>query len=263
MDIDLHCHILPGLDDGAPDLAASVEMAQQAVGAGISRVVATPHHGGAYNNEAPAVIGAVELLQHELDSRGIPLAVLPGHEVRISDSLLGDLAAGKLCTLGGSRYLLLELPAGRVPAGFGELLHELGVCGIVPILAHPERSSEIQREPERLREWIEGGLLLQVTAGAVTGAFGRRMQAFALRLCRTNAAHFLASDAHDVSARKWQLAEAYASIARKLSPDLVGTFRANAEYVAMNEAIIPGVVARGLSIPRVLDAWPFNIRVKG
>ncbi|MEC0247476.1 capsular biosynthesis protein [Paenibacillus chitinolyticus] len=260
---DLHCHILPGLDDGAPDLEAALTMAEHAAASGISRVVATPHHGGAYDNEAPAVREAVELLQQALDRRGIALTVLPGHEIRVYDRLLDDLLDGRLCTLGGSRYLLLELPGGRVPGGFAELLHELGVRGIVPILAHPERSGEIQRRPELLREWMDGGLLLQVTAGALTGMYGRRMQAFALSLCRANAVHFLASDAHDVVVRKWHLADAYALAARKVGPEQVSAYRANAEYVARDEVIVPAVPAHNMSLSRALWPWPFNIRVKG
>jgi len=185
--IDIHSHILPGLDDGARDLEQSLELARQAVREGIHTVIATPHHrNGRYDNPGGAVRQAAEALARELAAAGIPLKLRCGQEIRVYAELPEDLERGEALTLNGSRYLLLELPSGYVPQGMDELLHELRVMGRVPVIAHPERNRELAADPGRLAAWVRQGVLLQLTSHSVSGALGPRLARLCLDWCRRN-----------------------------------------------------------------------------
>jgi len=143
--IDMHSHILPGMDDGAPTDEVAINMAIAAMRDGVDAVIATPHHAnGIYENEAPAIMRAVDRLNELLQQRGISLQVLPGQEIRIHDRLLDDLAQMKLMGLNRTRYLLVEFPYGHLPSASEDLFHELLVQDYVPVIAHPERGAFIQ-----------------------------------------------------------------------------------------------------------------------
>ncbi|MCC2685950.1 MAG: hypothetical protein K0R75_2849 [Paenibacillaceae bacterium] len=236
--IDIHSHILPGLDDGAQDLSQSIEMALQAVGDGIRRLVATPHHAnGRYDNKASSVIAAVDRLNGELQERRIPLEVLYGQEVRVYSDLLGDFADNRLLTINRSGYLLLELPSDRIPSSLNDLIHELKVMGIVPIIAHPERNREIASDPGKLQGLIERGALSQLTSHSVNGGFGRKIQELCLNMCRRNLVHFIASDAHNVDHRPFHLRSAYEYIGHKLGQRFIEYYLDNSERVTDNRPI--------------------------
>lgn len=236
--IDIHTHILPGLDDGASDAEASLLMAKAAFADGITALIATPHHAnGVYLNEAKAVRGHVQALSRLLEEAGLPLDIYPGQEIRVNDGLLDAWQKGELLPLADSSYILLEMPSSHIPKGMGELVHELGVMGLCPIIAHPERNAEAANEPERLEELLELGAYAQVTAHSLLGGFGRRIEQHAWRLMKQGLIHVVASDAHHVDSRGFRLGEAYRLIERTMGEQWPAYMQANAAAVLTNAPI--------------------------
>lgn len=238
--IDIHSHILPGVDDGAESLEDSLAMARAAVEEGISVLLATPHHAnGRYLNEGGQVRQAVDALQAALDEADIPLKLCAGQEIRVYKELLEDYHEGKLLTLADSRYILLEFPTSRVPEDIYEMLHELGVLGLIPVIAHPERNMELAKHPERLAELIERGALAQMTTHSLNGLFGRKIQDIAFTMCESNLIHFLAGDAHNPAERAFGMEEACSGVRKKLGESFVDYYKKNADIVINNGIILP------------------------
>ncbi|OCT11544.1 hypothetical protein A8709_04785 [Paenibacillus pectinilyticus] len=236
--IDTHCHILPGLDDGAPSLEVAVEMARYAAMEGVHSMIATPHHGcGRYDNPAKQIGLAVQELNAELQKQQIPIEILPGQEVRVYKELLNDWEAGEIRTLNDSNYLLLELPLGDIPTYFDDLLYEVHVLGLTVILAHPERNQVLMSNPNRLHHYLEQGCRFQVTSQSITGLFGRKVQKFAIHLCKTNMSHLIASDAHNMASRRSDLSMALAYLDKQIGPKAVENYLLNAACVVQNEPI--------------------------
>ncbi|WP_342554633.1 CpsB/CapC family capsule biosynthesis tyrosine phosphatase [Paenibacillus sp. FSL R7-0652] len=236
--VEMHCHILSGLDDGPVRMEQSVAMAEKAAASGITSIIATPHHlNGQYHNEPMVVNQAVHMLRAELAKRNIRLQVRPGQEIRVHDRLIEDLYAGKCCTLAGSRYMLLELPFGHIPSQFPEILHELRIAGITPIIAHPERNLVILKKPMLLSDYLNQGGLCQLTAQSFTGLFGRKVQKWCFHFCKENGFHFISSDAHDVRLRTFELNGAYRLIARKFDYSVVQILKENAALLWCNQTV--------------------------
>jgi protein-tyrosine phosphatase len=214
--IDLHCHMLPGIDDGSPDLAMSLAMAEMAVADGITVTACTPHIlPGVYANTGAALAQAVEALTQALNEADIPLAVTTGADVHVAPNLLGDIRAGKVLTLGGSRYLLLEPPHHVLPPRLEDLAFGLAAGGIVPIVTHPERLKWIETHYELVQRMAARGILMQVTAGSILGKFGSRARYWAERMLDEGIVDILASDAHDVMRRPPLLSEARDAVAKR------------------------------------------------
>ncbi|MEJ7745195.1 MAG: CpsB/CapC family capsule biosynthesis tyrosine phosphatase [Luteimonas sp.] len=213
--IDLHCHLLPGIDDGAVDLKMSLEMARMAAGDGIGTIVCTPHiYPGVYENNAIGIRTCVRELQAELDSHGIALRLLEGADVHLDVDLHGGIRAGRIPTLAGSRYLLLEPPHHVAPPRFEEEIFQILAAGIVPVITHPERLSWVESHFEMFKRLSGRGVWMQVTAGALTGRFGRRVQYWGERFVGEGYCMVLATDAHHPQRRPPLLAEAqYAAAA--------------------------------------------------
>jgi protein-tyrosine phosphatase len=236
---DMHCHILPRLDDGADSLAESIAMARVAVQDGITDVLATPHHAnGRYHNEGFSVIRAVEELNLQLHEQQIPLKVWPGQEIRVYKNFIPDLEQGIAISLNHSRYILIEFPPDRIPNHIEEYIHELNVIGKVAIIAHPERNQEILRNPDLLFQLIRFGALSQITAGAVNGSFGTKIQSMAFKLCEANLVHFIASDAHNTTNRPFGLAVAYQMLLDRFGREHVELYQMNARAVVNNHSIL-------------------------
>jgi protein-tyrosine phosphatase len=195
--IDSHSHVLPGLDDGAENLSESVEIARLAVADGVTAMIATPHIRDDFNVAIGELPERVATLNGALDEADVEVEIHQGGEVavyRLDDLDDDDLRA---VSFGGeSRYVLVETPYGSVPAGFEEALFRLALRGFNAVVAHPERSPSFQRRPERLTELVRRGILLQLTAGALSGAFGRSARDLAERLIARGEAHLLGSDVH-------------------------------------------------------------------
>ena len=207
--IDLHCHLLPGIDDGAEDLAMALEMARIAVADGIRTVACTPHiYPGLYDNDAVGIRAAIEVLQTALDEAGIPLRLVEGADTHLAPTLVADLRAGRVPTLGGSRYLLLEPPHHVAPPRFEEAVFELAAAGYVPVITHPERLTWVEEHYDVFVRLAQRGCWMQITAGALTGRFGRRSRYWGERFLGEGHAHLLATDAHHPTRRPPLLAEA-------------------------------------------------------
>ena len=187
--IDIHCHILPGMDDGPDHLETSLSMARIAAGDGIGTIIATPHTDGIRVNRE-SVPDRVHDLNRELKRHHIDLAVLPGYEIPYH--LLSELAPTH--TLAGSNYVLIEFPHAYVPGDAPATVFRLLAQGFIPIIAHPERNRDILRNPDLLENLIEAGALSQLTAVSITGDLGPDIQQCAHSLLVRKMAHFIATD---------------------------------------------------------------------
>jgi len=207
--IDLHCHMLPGIDDGAGDLRISLEMARIAVADGIRTVACTPHiYPGLYLNDAEGIRRRADEFRTCLGEAGIPLEITEGADIQMVMELVAELRAGRFPTLGGSRYFLFEPPHHTVPARFSESIFDALAGGFVPVITHPERLTWLSSEHYPwFVEAVEQGAWIQVTAGALTGRFGRRAKYWGERMLDDGLVHLLATDAHDVHGRAPLLAE--------------------------------------------------------
>jgi protein-tyrosine phosphatase len=213
--VDLHAHLLPGVDDGAATLEEMIRMCRLAMADGITAAIATPHqlHELWPNADRVDLEARFEALCGAAPD-GLDLAL--GAEIRVGSELLGEVDAlpgGNLLPLAGSRYLLLELPSLRVGPEPRAIVHELAVAGWRPVLAHPERIRWLAEDPGTLAGLVERGALLQLTAMSVTGEFGRRAQACCSFLLDEDLVHFVASDAHGPVARPPVLSGAFRVIA--------------------------------------------------
>ncbi|GEN30147.1 protein-tyrosine phosphatase [Cerasibacillus quisquiliarum] len=236
--IDIHSHILPGVDDGAQTEIDSIEMAHAAVQQGIHTIIATPHHmNGQYENEKQSIIKHVELLNELLESENIPLTVLPGQEIRIYGELLEDLQQGTIQSLNNTKYIFIEFPSGHVPRYAEQMLFDIQVAGYIPIIVHPERNRELSEQPNKLYEFVRKGALTQVTAASVIGKFGKTIQKFTEQIIEANLAHFIASDAHNTTSRGFCMKEAYQEIEKLYGLDMTYMFLENGEYLILGENI--------------------------
>jgi protein-tyrosine phosphatase len=237
--IDIHSHILSGIDDGAQTIDDAIAMARDAVKEGITTIIATPHHkNGRYENPKQSIIASVKQLNEIIKQHDIPLTVLPGQEVRIHGDLLESYEKGELLPLAGdSRYLFIEFPSNHVPRYADRLLFDLQLKGLIPIIVHPERNAEIMENPDRLYEFVKKGILTQLTASSVSGHFGKSIKKFSLQLIEANLAHFIASDAHNTTSRPFRMREAYDVIDQEFGINAVYFFQENAELLIRGQAV--------------------------
>lgn len=213
--VDLHCHILPDMDDGARDVRESLAMAQLALERGTTQIVATPHSS---TDGAEAVNRAIEFLREQLQCIGLPLTIFSGMEIFADENTARLLQDGKLLTLGGSRYPLVEFAFEcdeRIPR---RLLRQLVEAGYRPVVAHPERYIYIQQEPRLLNDWLDMGCLLQLNKGSFSGQFGPRCQALAFSLVARGYAGIIASDGHGFDRRTPTLDRTWDLICQDFSP---------------------------------------------
>lgn len=303
---DIHCHLLPEIDDGPKDWEASLAMAQTAVVNGIRMIVATPHQLGRYEtNTADQIRVLAAEAQRRIQDAGLPLTVLPGADVRVQEDLPELVANGDVLTLGGHNrkivdgeskfedsgfrnkeggrrnhkempngecgvrnqytdpaggsspishsvfrtphsptlhsslvthhYLLMELPHEQI-LPMGRLLYRLHCQGVTGILSHPERNQDLQDNPELLRPWVQQGCLIQVTAGSITGEFGREAQRVSRWLFAENMVHLVATDAHGVTGRPPEWRDAFAKVCQWESRP-----RGEAVFLRNPEAVVQGL----------------------
>ncbi len=215
--IDLHCHLLHGIDDGPTTLEESLELCRLAVADGITRAIVTPHmHPGRWENNRTSIDAACSDLQQALDAHAIPLLLGFAAEVRLTDSIPEQVARDDIPFYGevdGYRIMLLEFPHGHVIPGSHKLAQWLLDRGIRPMIAHPERNRQIMKDASQLQPFIDLGCWLQVTAGSVTGHFGEKSQSVAHQLLANDTVMVVASDGHNARARPPALSQAFDSIA--------------------------------------------------
>lgn len=239
--IDLHCHILPGVDDGAKTMEETIEMAKVAVEEGITHILATPHHMNRdWINEKKDVIKLIETVQKELDSRMIPLTIFPGQEVRLYGEVLDDVKDDKILFVDEKRqYLLVEFPTSSIPAYTERLFYDLQSNGVTPIIVHPERNHIIIEHPNKLKNLIEKGCLTQLTAASFTGGFGKQIQKLSKKLIEANLIHFIASDAHNTTNRSFHMKEAYEKLAKEYGASKRDEFVQTTKDLINGEIITP------------------------
>lgn len=238
--IDLHCHILPGVDDGAENIEASIAMAEQAVSQGITHILCTPHHNnGKYTNPKSEVISLVASLQAELDKRNLPLTVLEGQEVRITGDLIEDIRNDKiLFTDLEDTYILIEFPTMEVPSYTEQVFFELLQMGKVPVIVHPERNAHFRKDPNNLIPFLEMGCLAQLTAPSYVGVFGKDIQKTAKVMVEHNLVQMVASDAHGVTKRPFCLKEAYQLIYDDFGTDKVSQMKQVVRDLVNGEQVV-------------------------
>jgi protein-tyrosine phosphatase len=195
--IDLHCHILPGLDDGPANLDFSLAMARAAVKAGTQLIVATPHIRADFDVDPTEIEPRVDLFNERLQRERLPLRVLPGAEIGWATAAELDGTQLARLALGSGKRVLLESPYGKKPVDIEGIIESLGERGFRAVLAHPERCPLFQRDAGRLRKLVEGGTLCSVTAGSMQGRFGESVRTFTIEMLRDGLVHDVASDAHD------------------------------------------------------------------
>lgn len=235
--IDIHCHILPSLDDGPQDMAESLQMARSAVQEGINTIIATPHCiPEVYFTEQSMILQKVAMLQERLAGAGVPLQVLPGMEVYLTLDVPERLRKGSALTLNGQgTYVLLELPMNSVPSYAEQVIFEIMLQGKKPILAHPERNKEIIENPLILQRLIEKGCLVQITSGSLTGLFGSKIQQSTEEFVRLGWVDFIASDAHHPLKRPIMLKDAWLA-----ASNLIGEAGARELLMGNPEKVIKG-----------------------
>lgn len=240
--IDIHSHILPGVDDGAKNWEQSLEMARLAVEDGIRIMAATPHlfKGRTFDlsqlNNKEVILQHVAQLRQQLSEAAIPLEIIPGCDFPLGFESLKLLDDGRALTINDAkRYLLLELPDTSLPPAMEEICFQLQSKGITPIITHPERHLIMQEMPYKLKRLIDLGCLVQMTGNSLTGWFGRRVKKISRQLVKLGYVHLLATDAHDPKGRPPLLSQAVTELSR-----LIGENRARAMVYDIPEKIIAG-----------------------
>ncbi|MGX7328544.1 tyrosine-protein phosphatase [Enterococcus bulliens] len=237
--IDLHCHILPGIDDGAENLEASIAMAEKAIEQGITHILCTPHHNnGKYTNSKSSIIERVANLQAELDQRELPLTLFEGQEVRITGGLIDEIKENRiLFTDIEDTYILIEFPTLDIPAYTEQLFFELRAMKKIPIIVHPERNAKFRENPNLLIPFLDMGCLSQLTAPSYVGVFGKSIQKTAKIMVENNLVQMIASDAHGIHKRNFYLKEAYTKIQKDFGKEIVEEMKYVAKAVINGDAV--------------------------
>lgn len=205
---DLHCHMLPAIDDGARNLPTALEMARVAAADGITHVACTPHiYPGLFDNTPEGIAAAVESFRNELDEVGVSLELTYGADIQVVPELLPNLRTGAFPTVNQSRYFLFE-PSHHVPLlNFDRLIFDALSAGYIPVITHPERLTWMDDHYDEFLEAVQAGAWMQVTAGSLTGRFGRDPKYWAEKMLDDGIVHLLATDAHNLKSRPPLLAE--------------------------------------------------------
>ncbi|WP_339760453.1 CpsB/CapC family capsule biosynthesis tyrosine phosphatase [uncultured Hoeflea sp.] len=245
--IDLHSHILCGLDDGAGSLDTSVEMARIAVADGITLMACTPHvTPGVYPNSSATILPAMDRLQGILGERGIPLALVQGADVHVDWNLPARLANREIPTLNGSRYFLLEPTQQVFVPRLEDLVQRLLKDGFIPIITHPERSRWIGSHYEVVRRLNAMGCPLQLTAGSLHGHFGQQARDFTVQMLDDDMDCIFASDAHGVRSRTPELSGAMRAVAERWGQEAADQMFLNSPAIILaDENLPPPRAARG------------------
>lgn len=202
MIIDMHSHILSGVDDGPKTLGESIGLLEGAVKEGITDIIATSHaYHPQFNTSFVEINKQVDELNNECVNRGIPIKIFTGQEIRVSDQTALNLMSGEALGLAKSKYVLLELPSQGIPTYTTHIIQQILNQNKIPIIAHPERNRSIVEKPSRLAKLVQHGALAQVTAGSLAGHFGKTVQRTAVQLIDAHLVHVYGSDVHNNTTR--------------------------------------------------------------
>ena len=244
--LDLHTHFLPGVDDGPRTLAEALDILRGAVADGTQVVVATPHSRDVWESRSVASLqGLFREVSEAARQAGIPIELRLGMENRLEPDLPQRVEEGAALCLGGSRYILVELPFSEYPPYVDETLFALQVRGLSPVIAHPERNANIQQRPEILRALVERGILGQITGDSLRGTFGRGARSSARTLLRQRLGHIIASDTHSPNGRRSpHLSQGLAAAAK-----VVGEEQARSMVEATPKAVLKSELVTPTPLP--------------
>lgn len=246
--IDLHSHILPSIDDGAADLSVSLEMARAWVADGVTTIACTPHIlPGLYHNTGPQIRQAVKELQRILDHENIPLRLVAGADAHIVQDFVPGLRSGRILSLADTRYVLVEPPRHVAPPRMEEFFFDVMTAGYMPILTHPERLTWIKSSYPTVKRLARHGVWMQITAGSLTGAFGKSAQYWAERMLDEGCVHILATDAHNMRSRPPNLGEGREFAARR-----IGAVDAQHLVVTRPKGVLANVSPSSLPMPEAI-----------
>jgi len=246
--IDIHHHLLWDQDDGATSLDLSLEMARMAADDGITHIACTPHANGHYAYIPDVISSKITELQHLLDQEGVKIKLGRGCDFHMSyDNIEQARTNPSRFSLNGGAYILVEIPDYAIPRGLGETFYQMQLDGLTPILTHPERNATLQKDSTLIAEWLRGGVLVQVTAGSVTGRMGKTAERMAHELLSKRWVHFLATDAHNISSRPPKMREAHDLVAEKYGPDYAHLLCVSNPLAAfMNKSMPPQPEPQGI-----------------
>lgn len=238
--VDLHCHLLPGVDDGSKSMEISLRLAREATENGVTHALLTPHHmNGHYINHKQDVIQRTAEFQEQLKKHNIPLTVFPGQEVRINGNLLTALDKDDILFADtGNKYLMLEFPDDDVPHYTNQMIFDLQQRGIVPVIVHPERNTKIMAKPDLIYKLLEKGCLSQITASSYVGTFGKKVEKFSRQLIETGQGYVFASDAHNLPGRKYEMKQAFIKLNQEFGSTITKQYQKNARTI-INGGIVP------------------------
>jgi protein-tyrosine phosphatase len=224
--VDIHCHILPGLDDGADTLEMSIQMAEMAIADGVTHVVGTPHANSEYKFEPELIRQRRDELQAAV---GDKLKLATGCDFHLNFENLQDLEKNpQKYTINQKSYLLVEFADFSIPPSMDDTMHRLHLMGLSPIITHPERNAMLRTKPERMYRWLHQGSYVQITAQSLLGRFGTAAQRRAEEWLDEDRVHFVASDAHNLKGRPLQLRAAYDAVAERRGEEVAqALFRDN------------------------------------
>lgn len=229
--IDIHCHILPGIDDGSSNLDTSIQMLNTAVETGTKKLISTPHYyWGNFENDFINVVKHVKKLSSEAASRNIPIEIFPGQEVFVDRHTLDLCKTGVIRGLNHSKYILIEFPMGVLPSDAFDVIYELKVLGAKPIIAHPERYVYIIDKPSNINKFVQEECLFQINSSSITGLFGSSIQQTAIKLIENGICQFIASDAHSTGKRNTDMSKAL-DILKKEYNNVFEAVLKNGQYV--------------------------------
>jgi protein-tyrosine phosphatase len=246
--VDLHCHILPGIDDGPDDFESALAMAESAIQDGITHVVATPHSNSRYDFDFPRVRELQNELQKKIGSR---LTLATGCDFHLSPENLAALREdhARFC-INQRNYLLVEFSEYSIPPIMHQMLHEIQLLGMRPIITHPERNPILRSQPERLANWVRLGFYVQVTAGSLSGLFGLSAQKHAWRWTAEGLVHIVASDAHNTRGRQLKLRPAFDLVCEQLGEETARGLFVDNPMAALDGRELPYVPALPENTPR-------------
>lgn len=236
--IDIHNHLLIGVDDGPRLESEAIDLLKQAQSNGISDIIVTPHHrsGGFYNPQSK-ILEEIERLNQLICNNNIDIRIHPGQEIRVNGEIVSELKSKISLSLNHSKYVLIELPFSEVPHYVNQLLFDLQMNGFIPVIAHPERCKPIEKNPDILTGFIERGAIAQVTANSIAGVLGKEIQQKSLKMLKSNLVHIIGSDAHHSKNRPFMLKEAYEVVRKEIGPTCVNLLKFNAEAILNNKEV--------------------------
>lgn len=230
--IDIHNHILIGVDDGPQTEEEAVILLKQAIDNGITDIIATPHHyNGDFVNLGSKILEKMDELNLVISQHQLDINVYPGQEIRVNGNFVEELKAGVGIPLNQKQYVLIEFSFNEIPSYVGPMFYDIQMNGYTPIIAHPERYKAIIKNPDRLHDFIEKGAIAQVTAGSVAGELGDNLKETSLKMIEAHLVHLIASDAHHAGFRPFMLQEAYDVVEKELGSIYVEDLKYNAEAV--------------------------------